>query len=627
MRYDVVLVGLRGRAPVEVGAEVAKIFGVDLDAGTRIAGFRDRTIRRGVDLETAATFKRTLEPLGFELKVEPQAESLGRMTRPATPQAGAGGASATSPSASMPKVTMPARPQSRSPSTTSEPSVPKVTMPAKPSAGARPSVDEVSGFANTLLPNTQRPDLDEISSIPPDQVSALTSETMAFGSGVDGVALDAAANHADPFASSTKAYSESPDADSLELPPPTAGELELGPSSPHEFQPAYGGDGGVTPEGGGELGWTGLDDMPSLDLRPDERPAELPGLPDLPGMPDDSLSALPPLELDESALPPHGGGPPDVAPAAVAGVLTDMTVKGGGGAYAPPPAAAPAAPAANRSAPAPARPASASAAAPRGDYPAPGQPYRVGGGGPIGTGARNDQPQPTNPFYLDLLLAWIFPFTGGIAKLGLTIAGIALVGFLVGIIPLLGGLFSILFVSGLVLGWFFGVIRWSGMGAQEFGMFDGSSFLSDFFRYIAVFIVAAVPSGLVIWRLDGGAEAVGLMLTSILAVVYLPAGMMVAAYDNGATAVFNPTAVLEIIRAAPGSYFLTTGALWLWSMVFGVSMTMALPAAAAASAGIPFIGGFVGWLIVVAVMAVMLTVGGRMIGLFVWHHEDELGMS
>ena len=572
MKYAITLERLRAdRTPEAVAPRVAAIFGVDYPAGLDIAKRLGQPARRELDGATARAMKQQLEPLGFVVRIVPSGP-------PPPPRFG-------------PDL------GSLDPATLAEPSVLDLELDSS-TMGFGTGVDGVGFNASTLA-------------VPAD--NALDSSTRAYGPGLEAKARRASSpGESRPGARPSAAIS-------------TAGALASPASSPAPWTASANDDVGI------DFAWSGLEDMPSLDVAPGEPSS------DALVQSTSQLELPPPRALDALEL--------DLPPATVAAVgLAEYTVKAGpAGSYGRPgePAAEPpAAPPAPYSNPYPNPYTAAPPTIARRPTPTGGVPCRAGGE-LLGDAVPQLGPPP-QPFLTELMLAWVFPVVGGLQRVLVAATAIGVLTLVAGFVFMSGAAlfsgraaqmagvlavgFTILVGGGLSFAWFFRVVQISGWSDDDLTAItdiDLLSIVGATARYIAVFVMAGAPSALVTWQLTGGAARSLGVLASLIGLAYLPGGFAVAAAeDNFFRGIFNPLAVLRLVQRAPVDYAFTVIGLILWSAIFGVVTGLALPLVAVLAALIPVLGALLAAVLFATLSLSALTVGARMVGRLVRHHLE-----
>jgi hypothetical protein len=280
-------------------------------------------------------------------------------------------------------------------------------------------------------------------------------------------------------------------------------------------------------------------------------------------------------------------------------------------AQAPPDAGAPVAAAASAGAAATAAapPAAAQAAAAPADEAGGAGPYREPDAPPL---------ESRGPFMPALAGAFAYPLQ---KSAPLLFVAIAVVAQLVSYVPLVGGILK----SGVLLGFFVSVLRSSAKGEQELpygGEFsEGADFIRPILQYASAFALSFAPAVLVLFVLPWGTPAFFLALAAatLLGIAYLPAALILAAHSGGCFSM-NPVAGVQMIARVPGAYTLTA---------FGVGVAVLMDVAlvsgvqlAVSQLPLPVLPGA----LVILVGLYMPTVAARMLGLFIFYHEPELGV-
>jgi hypothetical protein len=201
-----------------------------------------------------------------------------------------------------------------------------------------------------------------------------------------------------------------------------------------------------------------------------------------------------------------------------------------------------------------------------------------------------------------------------------------------GVFTLVGALLY----QGIVSVYLFAIVRRASMGRRgapaPTDNTDFDDFLASGVRFILAFTVplllllflaaklAPEPTGMV--EAAGDPLAImplGVKVAGVLWLLYLPSSLILAAHGTGCLGGLNLLAGVRLISRAPVGYGLLCLALVpAIGVQLGASIVGGLVAAA-----LPFGGIFV----VTALGMFPLAMGGRLLGLFMYHYEYELGLA
>lgn len=223
-------------------------------------------------------------------------------------------------------------------------------------------------------------------------------------------------------------------------------------------------------------------------------------------------------------------------------------------------------------------------------------------------------------FVAALVTSFAYPLQ---AKAIPVLLGVALVALLASYVPFVGGILS----GGIVLGYLFSVIRASANGEHElpFGadFTDVEDFVAPIVRFYLAILVCLVPA-LVVWR-AAPAEAPwyanAIIAAAAVGLSILPASIVTAAHSTGCFGPLNPIPAVQIVFRIPGPYVL---------------VTLAVAAVTALDAGFVIASAplFAQIPVPIVPSALQATLGlylplvsARMLGLLIYHYEDELGLG
>lgn len=238
------------------------------------------------------------------------------------------------------------------------------------------------------------------------------------------------------------------------------------------------------------------------------------------------------------------------------------------------------------------------------------------------------------PFATDLGKAYLYPFQW---MFPVVVIGVAAFSQAFGYTPYVGAFLSAGFWATAV----FTALRYAANGRNDLpGMeFDGFYEMAlPGVRFMLAIFVPAVLLGVLYGVLAVGSASAESVLTGEsrfslasapllflvalgLWLIYLPASLILAAHSTGCLGGLNLVGGVQLIVRAPLAYALTVGAaapaglatIGVWTAANIVDQ--AVP--------IPFVIGFAGK----ALALVPGMIVGRILGLFIWHHEHELGLS
>jgi hypothetical protein len=230
----------------------------------------------------------------------------------------------------------------------------------------------------------------------------------------------------------------------------------------------------------------------------------------------------------------------------------------------------------------------------------------------------------------DLIRAYLWPFQ---LMTPVIVVGVAFFAEVLGIIPFVGPLAS----TGLMATAVFTVIKDASDGEKglptiEFESFGtlalpGVRFLLALFLppFLILLPVTAAgiasatnmaPAGLV---MVGAAPVAYLALAVWL--VYLPASLILAAHSQGCLGGLNVIAGVKLIVREPVGYF--TMLLAAAPAVAAIGIIGAAEAAVTAMLPVPFVFSFLASCLALLPGFVI----GRILGLYIWHFENELGLT
>lgn len=198
--------------------------------------------------------------------------------------------------------------------------------------------------------------------------------------------------------------------------------------------------------------------------------------------------------------------------------------------------------------------------------------------------------------------------------------GVALIATLFALIPFIG----VFFMVAILATFYFSVIKVSAAGRDELPSKEEASDLFNLFgplfRFYAAIVAPYLPAVfLTIYMPESAAKMPVIALAFLVGLIYMPASMMIAVLSPSCLGPFNPVAGFMIMTRVPGSYALTT-----FAVAAALGMGSLVDAGVAATLGeIPFLGLF---LMNLAGMP-FTVIAARMLGLFLHHHEAELGLD
>ena len=237
-------------------------------------------------------------------------------------------------------------------------------------------------------------------------------------------------------------------------------------------------------------------------------------------------------------------------------------------------------------------------------------------------------------FVASLAKAYLHPFQ---PMLPVVVLGVALISSLVGYIPWVGAILA----AGVWVGAVFTATKYASVGRDDLpGMeFDGFWELAlPGIRFLLALFVPAILLAVLYGVLSAGSASAEAMMTGDasfslagapllflvalgLWLVYLPASLILAAHSTGCLGGLNLVAGVLLIVREPVGYALTVAAAAPAAILVAVTWTVG--SVIDQSTPIPFVVGFA----TDAVSLVPAIVGGRILGLFIWHHEHELGLA
>jgi hypothetical protein len=261
---------------------------------------------------------------------------------------------------------------------------------------------------------------------------------------------------------------------------------------------------------------------------------------------------------------------------------------------------------------APATPAAATAATAATHEPSPAGPYREPHGPEL-------ESKVQVPYLPKLLGAFGYPIQPAAPAI---FAGVVLTSELVSYLPLLGAPLS----AGILIGYLFAVLRQSAAGDDKlpFGtdFIDWNEFMAPVVRYALALGLCLVPTVLAASLIPWSAPAFwpAVVLAVLAGIGYMPAAIIIAAHGQGCLSVFNPVAGVQMIARVPLAYALT-------SLMVGITVGLDVAATlgvrtATAPLPVPLVPGLLARLVGLYFSMVIF----RMLGLFISHHEHELGI-
>ncbi|HJL18928.1 MAG TPA: hypothetical protein RMH99_24910, partial [Sandaracinaceae bacterium LLY-WYZ-13_1] len=235
-------------------------------------------------------------------------------------------------------------------------------------------------------------------------------------------------------------------------------------------------------------------------------------------------------------------------------------------------------------------------------------------------------------FLTDVARAYLYPMQ---PMTPLIVLGVAVVAGSLGYIPLVGPFLS----AGLWVSLVFGATRVAASGRDELPGMEFEGFYEMALpgvRFLLALFVPALLLGLLYAAAGAGSASVEALLTGdarftfgsvpvlfwvafLTWLVYLPASLILAAHSTGCLGGLNLVGGVTLIVREPIGYALT-----LAGVAPATAMLVAIWAVAGAVDAlvpVPFVVGVVGD----ALALIPAMVIGRILGLFIWHHEHELG--
>ncbi|MBW2461220.1 MAG: hypothetical protein JRH11_06210 [Deltaproteobacteria bacterium] len=220
------------------------------------------------------------------------------------------------------------------------------------------------------------------------------------------------------------------------------------------------------------------------------------------------------------------------------------------------------------------------------------------------------------PLTRRLLSAFAYPFQKSAPLVFLFVAGLAT---LFALIPFVG----VFFTAATLATFHFSVIKVSAAGGDALPAREEAKdlfgLLGPLVRFYVGLFAPYIPAVfLLIYMPESAAKIPVIALAVLCALAYMPASMMIAVLSPSCLGPLNPVAGFMIMTRVPGSYALTAFAI---AAVLGAG-SLVDAGVSAVVGDIPFAGLFLMLLFGLP----LPTVAARMLGLFLHHHEAELGL-
>lgn len=243
-----------------------------------------------------------------------------------------------------------------------------------------------------------------------------------------------------------------------------------------------------------------------------------------------------------------------------------------------------------------------------------------------GEGSAPESEREEVPFFRVLLGAFAYPFQRdgsyilpSLAVLTFLITALAV---LLTVIPVVGFILYLaiyLALVGFSLAYLALVVNASALGKERLPIFDDSdpwSWYSAAFRYLMAMVVPFLPVVVSIFVFGDEMWIVTALLAAVGLLLY-PATLILAAIDHGTLGPLNLPAAYTLVTRVPKGYL---------TLFFGMSLVGASSVAMSSLLDVVLADGIIPGALFAIFRLYVGVVMARMLGLFLFHHDEELGL-